>query len=76
MGLFPSDDEMDSCVEANCVPAFGDYVGVDHQDLDARLRLADRADRGGWNDGDHSVQCALIDPANAELTESLKDAAR
>ena len=30
----------------------------------------------GWNDGDHSVQCAMHDPNNAELTESLKDAAR
>ena len=57
------------------MPAFGDYVGHDYQTSTLDFTwIAPSQD--SWNDGDHSVQCALIDPANEVLSESLKDSAR
>ncbi|HKO32838.1 MAG TPA: septum formation family protein [Candidatus Limnocylindria bacterium] len=74
-GSFPSDDEVFAWVQANCIPAFSAYVGIDYQTsvLEA-LPITPTED--GWNDGDHSVQCAMHDPGNPQLTESQKDAAR
>ena len=74
-GPYPSEAEQDLWIEANCLPAFNEYVGIDYNssELDA-LPITPTED--GWNDGDHSVQCAIYDDANPELTESVKDAAR
>jgi hypothetical protein len=30
----------------------------------------------GWDDGDHSVQCAVYDPNDPQLTSTLKSSAR
>ena len=74
-GPFPSDNEVLVWLEGNCIPAFADYVGIDYQTsvLEA-LPITPTED--GWNDGDQSVQCALEDPNDPQLTASQKDAAR
>jgi hypothetical protein len=74
-GQYPSDSDVDLWLEANCLPAFTDYVGIDYQSS-VLVALPITPTEDGWNDGDHSVQCAIRDPNNAELTESLEDAAR
>ena len=74
-GPFPSDNEVLVWLEANCIPAFSDYVGIDYQ-TSVLVALPITPTEDGWDDGDHSVQCAMHDPNNAELTESQKDAAR
>ena len=74
-GPYPSVNEVDLWVEANCLPAFTEYVGLEYQTSQLDFTYITPVE-DGWNDGDHSVQCALFDPQNAELTESMKDAAR
>jgi hypothetical protein len=74
-GEFPSDDETLAWIEANCLPAFADYVGVDYQTSELSL-FPITSTEATWNDGDHSVQCALFLEGNPELTTSLKDSAR
>jgi hypothetical protein len=74
-GPYPSDAEVTVWLESNCIPAFAEYVGVDYQSS-VLVALPITPTEDGWNGGDHSVQCALRDPNSAELTESLKDAAR
>ena len=74
-GQYPSDSDVTLWLEANCIPAFAEYVGVDYQSsVIEALPITPTED--GWNDGDHSVQCAMHDPTNPELTESLRNAAR
>ncbi len=74
-GQYPSDSDVNLWLEANCIPAFAEYVGVDYQSsVIEALPITPTED--GWNDGDHSVQCAMHDPTNPELTESLRNAAR
>ncbi|HET9541272.1 MAG TPA: septum formation family protein [Candidatus Limnocylindria bacterium] len=74
-GPFPSEAEMNLWIDANCLPAFTDYVGIDYNSsvLDARTIVPAE---DGWNDGDHSVQCAIYDDQNPQLTESVRNAAR
>ncbi len=74
-GQYPSDSDVTLWLEANCLPAFTEYVGIDYQSS-VLVALPITPTEDGWNDGDHSVQCAMHDPNNTELTESLKDAAR
>ena len=73
-GPFPSDAEIDLWIDSNCLPAFTDYVGSDPDQTElAPLFITPTED--AWDSGDHSVQCALEDPSNPELTTSLKDSA-
>ena len=74
-GDFPSDDEVFAWIETNCLPAFADYVGMDYQSSVLSL-FPITSTEATWNDGDHSVQCALYEDGNAELTTSQKDSAR
>jgi hypothetical protein len=74
-GSYPSESDVELYVEANCFPAFATYIGLEY-DSSELLASYFSPSEDGWNDGDHSVQCATRDPNNAELTESLKDAAR
>jgi hypothetical protein len=74
-GDYPSDDAVDAFLQAECAPAFGSYVGLDYQtSVLGVIYFTPSSD--GWDDGDHSVQCAVYDPANEELTSSLKSSAR
>jgi hypothetical protein len=74
-GEYPSQADINVWLEANCLPAFDAYVGIDYQSS-ALFALHLTPTEDGWNDGDHSVQCALHDPNDPELTESLRNAAR
>lgn len=74
-GDFPSDDEVFAWIETNCLPAFADYVGMDYQSSVLSL-FPITSTEATWNDGDHSVQCALYEDGNPELTTSQKDSAR
>ncbi|MGH2428963.1 MAG: septum formation family protein [Candidatus Limnocylindria bacterium] len=72
---FPSADEMRSFIGEECVPAFDEYVGLTY--LASRLDfLTFSPVEEGWRDGDRIFQCALYDPAEPDLTASLRDASR
>ncbi|HET9344307.1 MAG TPA: septum formation family protein [Candidatus Limnocylindrales bacterium] len=74
-GPFPSDDDFVAWLDTNCVPAFDAFVGLayDSSKLDIFWLQPTSAT---WNDGDRSIQCAVYDPDNQRLTESLKGSAQ
>ena len=74
-GDYPTDDAFQSFIETHCIGAFQPYVGIgffDSQlDLNWLIPLEDT-----WYDGDRSIQCAIYDPGDSELTGSIKASAR
>jgi hypothetical protein len=74
-GDFPTDDEINSFITANCLPAFASYVGLSYEQssLDIFPLIPGF---GGWNAGDHSVQCSLYDPIDEDLEQSMRDSGR
>ena len=72
---YPSDAAMTAFMESECLPTFGAYVGVAYEqsllDISWYTPTSD-----GWDDGDHSIQCAVFDPNEAELTSSQRNATR
>lgn len=72
---YPTEDAWFTFFLEDCGVAFGDYVGRSYET--SVLDFAPfRPTEEGWDDGDRVVQCALVDPSNTELTETLRDAAR
>jgi hypothetical protein len=74
-GPFPSDAETDVWFDANCRPAFAEYVGLDYDSSELYMLYIVPTEET-WNDGDHGANCAIYDQNNPELTESVKDSAR
>ncbi len=72
---YPTDAEFDAFIGQECLPAFSAYVGVAYRSSMLEV-IPITPTSGSWDDGDHSVQCALYDPNNAQLTASMRDAAR
>jgi len=74
-GRYPTEADFESFVQATCVPAFADYVGIayDASKLDVYwyFPLQD-----GWDAGDRTIQCAVYDPLDSSLVGSLRGAAR
>ena len=75
-GPFPSEAEMNLWIDANCLPAFTDYVGIDYRqfgarrsDRSCRLRMA-----GTMATTASSAPFTTI--RNPQLTESVRNAAR
>jgi hypothetical protein len=73
-GEYPSDDEFAQWIEQNCGLAFESYVGIGFQESVLQV-LPVTPTEGLWHD-DRSVQCALLDPADEQLTSTLKSSAR
>ena len=69
---YPTDEEMIDFVIEACVPVFGTYVGLPYEasrlDLMHTYPVAE-----GWDDGDREFRCALYDPADTELTQTLRN---
>ena len=74
-GEYPSDDAVDAFVDGECIPAFASYVGVEFETSVLQLAYVSPTSEA-WDDGDRSVQCAVYDPNEAELTSTLKSSAR
>ena len=74
-GGYPTEDAMLGFVVDECFPAFEAYVGLSFQEstLDFVHFVPVEA---GWQDGDRVFQCAMFDPAVAELSESLRNTNR
>jgi putative regulator of septum formation len=74
-GAYPSDDDWFTFIVASCDPAFEAYVGREYMaSVLEVVPLTPTED--GWADGDRVLQCALLDPADASLTSSMRDANR
>ena len=72
---YPSDDAWFSFYLDSCVPPFEEYVGRSYESS-ALDFVPFTPTEEGWDAGDRVVQCALVDPNAAELTESLRGADR
>ena len=72
---YPVDSEWAAVYEAQCPPAFGEYVGTPHGGsvLDIYWLIPTR---DGWHQGDHALQCAVYHPDIPRLTAPLKDSGR
>ncbi|HEX2193585.1 MAG TPA: septum formation family protein [Candidatus Limnocylindria bacterium] len=74
-GDYPSDAAFEAWLDENCLPAFSDYVGTSYQESALEI-LWFQPTEDGWDEGDHSVQCAVYDPSDNELTASLRGSNR
>ena len=75
-GAFPSDDQVFiDWIDANCVPAFNEYVGQTYEASELDITWLQPTSQA-WNDGDRSMQCVLFHPRIHRLTESLQGSAQ
>jgi putative regulator of septum formation len=74
-GDFPTDQATTDYFLASCMPAFEAYVGVSFSESKLDL-FPFTPTSDGWASGDHTMQCVLFDPADNELTSSLRGVAR
>ncbi|HEX6139598.1 MAG TPA: septum formation family protein [Candidatus Limnocylindria bacterium] len=72
---YPGDAAFEAWVANECLPAFAPYVGVAYEASLLEFSYFVPSE-DGWDQGDHSVQCVLYDPNEANLTESMRGAAR
>lgn len=81
-GDLPSDEEIQGEVEAQCVPAFTEFVGLDYYDSELDLWWITPTERTWKEADDRLVQCVIYapdpeDPAvSLEVTGSLAGTAR
>jgi hypothetical protein len=71
----PSDAELETIFTSICIDAFEDYVGAPYATSAIYASMISPSE-GSWSDGDRTFTCVLYDPDDAELTESLRGAAR
>lgn len=71
-GAFPGEDGFDAFIEANCIPAFTAYTGLD-------WATAEEYDIGwfeptpdGWSSGDHEMTCYVVKVDSSTMTSSLR----
>lgn len=81
-GDLPSDDEITAEVEAQCVPAFSEFVGIDYHDSVLDFWWLTPTEDTWTQADDRLVQCVIYEPdpadpeASLEVTGSLEGAAR
>jgi hypothetical protein len=80
----PTEEELVTQIEAECVPAFADFVGVDYFESILALRWVSPTQETWDQANDRMVQCIVYEPdpedttgmAALDVTGSLKGAAR
>lgn len=83
-GDLPSDDEITAEVEAQCVPAFGEFVGTDWSESTLDFWWLTPTEATWTQANDRLVQCIIYEPdpedstgqTSLEVEGSLKGAAR
>lgn len=71
----PSSAELDAVFASICLDEFERYVGAPYDTSEIYASIISPSE-SSWADGDRTFTCVLYDPADAELTESLRGAAR
>jgi hypothetical protein len=74
-GTFPPDSQLDAIFFEVCEPSFTSYVGEPYETSAIYATMISPSEES-WNDGGREFICVLYDPEDAELTESLRGAAR
>ncbi|MGV2983926.1 septum formation family protein [Microbacterium sp. AGC85] len=81
-GDLPTDEEITAEVEAQCVPAFSEFVGIDYYDSALDFWWLTPTEQTWTQADDRLVQCVIYEPdpedpqASLEVTGTLKGAAR
>jgi len=81
-GDLPTDEEITAEVEAQCVPAFSEFVGIDYYESALDFWWLTPTEQTWTQANDRLVQCVIYEPdpedpqASLEVTGSLKGAAR
>jgi hypothetical protein len=71
---YPSGDELDSYVDAQCRPAFEAFTGSDFDDQEVLDLGWFAPTEGSWEDGDHEVLCYLTPVDGGMTSQSYRDA--
>ena len=74
-GDYPAESTFEAFVADACLPAFEAYVGLAYEDSGLDIFWFYPTE-DSWNADDQSVQCAVYDPLESELTESVEHANR
>ena len=67
--------ELETVFSSICLDEFEGYVGAPYATSAIYASMISPSE-GSWADGDRTFTCVLFDPDGAELTESLRGAAR
>ena len=67
--------ELETVFASICLDEFAGYVGAPYETSEIYASMISPSE-GSWADGDRTFTCVLYDPEDAELTESLRGAAR
>lgn len=73
-GDFPTDEAISAAIEAECVPAFNTFVGLNYEDSVLDFYTIEPTEETWTQADDRVVQCVIYD--TVEVTGSLKGAAR
>lgn len=71
----PSGDALEAVFLSVCLDPFEAYVGTPYASSEIYADMITPSDES-WSDGDRTFMCVLYDPADSELTESMRGAAR
>jgi len=72
---YPGDDALIAWADEHCLPEFASFVGIEYEV--SRLDIFwFSPSTDSWSAGDHSVQCALYDLDNEQVSGTLRGAAR
>jgi Septum formation len=74
-GTFPPDSQLEAIFFEVCEPSFASYVGEPYATSAIYGDMITPSEES-WSAGDREVICLLYDPEEAQLTESLRGAAR
>ena len=68
---FPGEDAFDAFTDANCVPAFATYTGLDFYASDYDIGVLYPTEEG-WGQGDHEIACYAVRTDAAKMTTSIR----
>ena len=69
---FPGEEAFDVYTEANCVPTFAAYTGLDFYATEDYYIGVFYPTYDGWADGDHEITCYLVRADLAKMTAPVK----
>jgi hypothetical protein len=73
-GAYPIQTDFENYVGGACLPAFDEYVGMAYEQSRLEVYWYFPVE-AGWDQGDHTIQCAIYDPDDSEIVGSLRGAA-
>jgi hypothetical protein len=74
-GEYPDETTFVGYLERECLPAFAEFVGTSYEQSRLDIYWLTPTEPG-WAAGDREMQCAVFDPIDEELTESLRSSER